>query len=256
MRHLVAMTMVTWALVAAAAEADWLVTREGAKVETKGPWTVKGRMVVFTRANGALSSMRLDEVDIGASETATADALKPPAVVAEPAAKKEAVLVLTNEDIPSRAPEPAAVEGEEGAAPAGDSESAVSANGPVEVVSYQEGRLPQGIEIQGTVRNAGTELAVNISVSIELVALNGGEVLAQSAADLGAPELRPGESTRFGTTFPGIEPGTTHPRIRVTSIGESQGAEAESYGSESYGSESYGSEYDEAPEPEPADDDQ
>ena len=37
-------------LFAAPAAADWLVTRDGGRVETKGPWKVKGKLVVFTRA--------------------------------------------------------------------------------------------------------------------------------------------------------------------------------------------------------------
>lgn len=53
------------------AAADWLVVREGGRIETRGGWKVQGKMVVFTRADGTLSSLRLSEVDLPASEQAT-----------------------------------------------------------------------------------------------------------------------------------------------------------------------------------------
>ncbi len=63
-------------LLAPAVAADWLVTQEGARVETKGPWKVKGRTVVFTSSKGRLSSMRLAEVDLDASAAATEEAVR------------------------------------------------------------------------------------------------------------------------------------------------------------------------------------
>jgi glutaredoxin len=93
------------AMLASAAAADWLVTADGETIETKGPWKVKGRVVVFTDAKGALSSLRLDDLDLEASETVTADggpqAAKPEPAAAEPEQpEREPVLVLTNADIP------------------------------------------------------------------------------------------------------------------------------------------------------------
>ncbi|MEM6454112.1 MAG: hypothetical protein AAF772_03365 [Acidobacteriota bacterium] len=88
----------------AIAHADVLVTVEGEEIETDGPWTVRGRTVVFTRPNGTLSSMRLDEIDLDASEKATALALNPPEMPAEalpaaPEPPRESVLTLTDDDI-------------------------------------------------------------------------------------------------------------------------------------------------------------
>ena len=42
-------------------QADWLVTRDGARIETKGAWKVDGRRVLFTVPNGTLSMIRTDE---------------------------------------------------------------------------------------------------------------------------------------------------------------------------------------------------
>ncbi|MEO1367556.1 MAG: hypothetical protein AAFX50_10305, partial [Acidobacteriota bacterium] len=91
------------ALTASPAPADWLVTKDGARIETKGPWKVDGRRVLFTQPNGTLSAMRASEIDFEASEAATAAASAPAAAEAAPAAGKEPlpepVLVLTNKDI-------------------------------------------------------------------------------------------------------------------------------------------------------------
>ncbi len=84
--------------------ADWLVTTHGDRVETRGPWSVRGRTVVFTAISGTLASMRLDEVDLGASEAATTAAAKAVAeptdpVTAPPPLPPPPVLVLTDADI-------------------------------------------------------------------------------------------------------------------------------------------------------------
>jgi glutaredoxin len=62
------------ALSAAAARADWLVMRDGARLETLGPWSVDGKQVVFKDEFGVERSLRLKEVDLEASRAATEDA--------------------------------------------------------------------------------------------------------------------------------------------------------------------------------------
>ena len=52
---------------AGAAHADWLVTRDGARIETKGAWKVDGRRVVFTMPNGTLSALRTGIVSTAAT---------------------------------------------------------------------------------------------------------------------------------------------------------------------------------------------
>lgn len=44
--------------------ADWLVTREGERMETLGPWQVDGNSVVFARLDGSLASLPLREIDL------------------------------------------------------------------------------------------------------------------------------------------------------------------------------------------------
>src|SRR5689334_14665868 len=90
--------------IAAPARADWLVTRDGGRVETRGPWKEKGKLVVFTKADGTLASLRLSEVDLEASrkltESAKVQAEKPPA----PEPPKKKLAVLTDADFKKATP--------------------------------------------------------------------------------------------------------------------------------------------------------
>jgi len=85
------------------AAADWLVTREGARVETRGVWQVKGKLVVFHTPAGDLSSLRLSEVDLEASRQATQElelARRAAAAAARREPERKApVLVLTDDKV-------------------------------------------------------------------------------------------------------------------------------------------------------------
>jgi glutaredoxin len=88
------------------AGADWLVLRDGARVETRGEWEVKGKLVVFHNTGGKLASLRLSEVDLEASDAATAEAVEAAKRAAareaepeKPPEKREPVLVLTDADV-------------------------------------------------------------------------------------------------------------------------------------------------------------
>ncbi len=87
-------------LAASTLSADWLLTRDGERVETQGAWRVEGRMVIFTSAKGALSSIRLSEVDLDASaEATTRDLDVAPATPEAPAPDRKSVHVITTEDV-------------------------------------------------------------------------------------------------------------------------------------------------------------
>ncbi len=111
-RAFVYSVVIALAWLAPTATADLLVTRDGESIETRGPWKVKGRQVIFTDIRGVLSSLRFDDVDLEASEEATRKAKEPPPPKPETPARepqqaaeapREAVLTLTNKDI-GRAP--------------------------------------------------------------------------------------------------------------------------------------------------------
>jgi glutaredoxin len=64
---------------------DWLVLRDGARVETRGAVRLEGRRVLFTQANGSLAALPADEVDLAATEAANRPPAPPPAAPVEAA---------------------------------------------------------------------------------------------------------------------------------------------------------------------------
>lgn len=54
----------------ARAAADWLVTRDGRRIETQGRWQMKGKAVIFTQADGRIDQLPRDYIDFEASERA------------------------------------------------------------------------------------------------------------------------------------------------------------------------------------------
>lgn len=80
---------------------DILVTVAGEHIETQGKWRVEGRQVLYTNLSGNLSSLRLSNVDLEASERASAlqEAAVAEAPPTESLPEKEAVLVITDGDV-------------------------------------------------------------------------------------------------------------------------------------------------------------
>lgn len=191
-------------LVAAApAAADWLVTRDGGRVETRGPWAVKGKLVVFTNAGGVLASLRLAEVDLERSDAATAAARVEAEAATAPAppAKRPPVLVLTDKDV-AHVEDLGAVPptGEAGAAAAPE----VSAGGLVVTGWSREASSDgQSSAVVGSLRNAGESVAGNIRMSIAVYDVNG-ELLGTTAATLSTTSLPPGAVANFRADFPGL----------------------------------------------------
>ena len=56
------------ALSCSAVSADWLSLKDGQLLETKGAWTEKGKMIVYTDPTGHLLSIRATEVDLEVSK--------------------------------------------------------------------------------------------------------------------------------------------------------------------------------------------
>ncbi len=59
---------VALACLAGTARADWIVTREGHEIETRGAWRVEGSRVLFTSLGGTLQAISVAEVDLAWSE--------------------------------------------------------------------------------------------------------------------------------------------------------------------------------------------
>ena len=197
--------VVVAALLAAPAAADWLVTRDGGRVETRGPWKTKGKLVVFTRADGQLSSLRLTDVDLAASERATAEAVAKAKEAAEPKPapppeKKEARWVMTDKDFHPAAP-PAAKE--EAKPAAEDTDAAGRPRLIVTLENWDRKAVPDGVEITGTLRNPGNELAADVGVTVRLFD-DTGALVATGEGRIANPSLGPGEAAPFTATFPGV----------------------------------------------------
>jgi len=226
------------ALLVFPAAADWLVLRDGSRVETAGPWKTKGRQVIFTRPGGSLSALRLADVDLEASADATAASKVAAAEAAagESAAgeaeprRRVSVMVLTDEDI--RPAEEALEESEAGAEEAdaeeseteegeqAESEAESAASEPVVLVSWEsrDSQNFDGLEIIGSVRNTGDDIAASLSVKIQ-VKDEDGNPLKDTEAFLQEPSLGPGQSTTFRALLTGVYVLAADPSFELSSDG-------------------------------------
>jgi hypothetical protein len=184
---------------ASPARADWLVTHEGGKVETRGPWQIKGKLVVFTRAgDGALASLRATEVDLDASAKLTAEAkiqaAAPPAVEVP----KKKLAVLTDQNFRKTAP-PAPVDGK-----TADKKPA-AASGPLTVGSWKRSESPEGdgLVIEGTLHNSTGDMLINSAVEVQLYNEVGDRV-GTAQGLLTSTSVQPNGSVDFRASFPGV----------------------------------------------------
>ncbi len=220
----------------ATAGADELVTRDGQVIETRGPWEVRGKLVVFRLTDGTLASLRLDEADLEASEERAAreterrarqareESMRPPP---EP---PQAAIVLTDRDV-AHAPdldegtEPAdglddGVAVVEEGTPAtgaggtgGDEDTAgdggldggapVAGSGRgVQVVQWsQEAEGEAGLAVRGVVQNLGTSFATSVKVNALFYDESGGLVAAREVQFEDSP-LGPGARRDFSVSLP------------------------------------------------------
>lgn len=197
--------------LAAPAAADWLVTRDGGRVETKGPWKVKGKLVIFTRASesakgaeGQLASLRVNDIDWAASERATAEAAEAAQKLPEPEndspePPKESRWVLTDSDFRQPAPSPEPAKEPE----AEETDAAGRPRVPVVLEGWERTSLPDGLEIAGTLRNPGNEIAAEVGVTVRLYDETGA-LVATSEGRIGTPAVGPGATTAFRAGFPGV----------------------------------------------------
>jgi hypothetical protein len=192
------------------AAADWLVLRDGSKVETQGPWQVKGRVVVFDLPSGQLTSLRLAEVDLAASDEATAAAVAAaaaPKPVAEPPAARKAKIVITDADIPrgdvslTSPGGDADVGGQEGA----PSTKVDSGDANLVVLSWERVESPggDGLQIYGTLQNQGRQTVTNAGMRVLVYAADG-VLIDRREAQLTRTELPVDARANFSVDFVGV----------------------------------------------------
>lgn len=200
--------LATLASTAGPAKADWLITREGARVETQGAWKVKGKLVVFETADGKLSSLRVADVDLDASRRATEEAVAAQAQAAaepeKPAERKKSVRVITDKDVRQAAPAPAPGEQPKETEEGGEAASG-AASGPVLLVEeWNQDRDPEKdhVLINGTLQNTSTSTATELKLKV-LLFDETGTLIATSQAAIAKGALPPGERVAFKAEFPG-----------------------------------------------------
>ena len=189
------------ALVAGPLAADWLVLTDGTRLETKGDWEERGRLVVFTTTDGTLSSLRLDGVDLEASRRATEAANRPPAPPEPPAEEpQQAAFVLTDADVTHNlAPNTEDDDTADASTTTGQQAERLV------VTDWQEAPLADesGTRVTGSLRNVSSDAATRIRLTV-LVYDADGELLATDNATLSSQALMPGQQARFQVEFGGI----------------------------------------------------
>lgn len=207
------------AAAAGAAEADWLVMTDGTRVETRGAWEQRGRRIVFTAADGTLSSLKADQVDLAASRRATEQATAAAAVRSREApterpapSPRRATRRWTNADIPRGAPpststavaETGVVEepASEGEVTDGPAELPPS---PVVVEGWEQGESVDGsVVILGRVVNS-SDRVLAAAVRLDVILFDReSRRLAEQAASVVPTSLPPGGTGEFRAEFPGI----------------------------------------------------
>lgn len=195
----------------APAGADWLVTRAGGRVETQGTWQVKGRLVVFTKADGSLSSLRLSDVDIAASRQATteAQAAKLKSETEEPPKPehKKSVRSLTDADFSHKAaddgaPKPDAADKDKEKDKGKEKDKSPEG---VKVSSWRQAQRTEGdgLDLFGTLQNEGKELATDVAVKVKLYNETN-QVVGTGDAILASTSIPAGGATSFRVPFTGV----------------------------------------------------
>jgi hypothetical protein len=214
------LTAVAALAAAAPAPADWLVTKDGARIETKGAWKVQGRQVVFTMPNGTLSALRAEEVDLDRSAVVTAQAAEAAVRVEEPApevARRAPVMTLTERDIPPSAnpemPADFAPEAEAGgeageageAGEEGAAESAPETSSDLEVLSWDKAPTTSGdgLQIAGTLKNSGNSTITSPSLMV-MVYDEDGRLLATAEGTVNSGVIQAGRTANFRVALPGV----------------------------------------------------
>ena len=179
---------------APALEADWLITQNGERIETKGPFKVEGRRVLYTRPNDTLAAVRLSEIDLEATERYAEELRNPrPKAKKKTRSNQDSKLVLDGSNV-SRFKAPRVRPGE----------AAADAQTGVVVSSWKEvNDAGYELEVRGTVVNNTAAYASNVEIRATAYD-ESGKALETLTARPQKRLLGQGESTTFYVKFPGI----------------------------------------------------
>ena len=187
-------------LVAPPLHADWLVTADGTRIETRGPWKVRDGMVIFKLPDAGLSSLRLEQVNLEASAHLTKAAKAPPPPQPKPEPKKvEPVLVLTDADVQRVYP----TDPSEDPTTDADSQPEDTPAGRLDIANWRHEIEQDGIVIRGRLVNAGGQILSRIRLTVALLDA-ADEVLGTAKGVLTTTILRAEQTSEFHAEFPGI----------------------------------------------------
>ena len=197
-------TVVLTLVTSPAVHADWLVTVDGAQIETQGAYKVEGRRIVFTTTAGTLSAVRASTIDLEASDRLTAEK------------QREAVAARQGGAQPANSPARAALVLDENntgrhltlsEASDPDAISTAAADGGeagLEVLSWQENQGgTEDLVLVGRLRNNTNVFATEMTLKVE-VRDETGSISGTQNATFDRKALKPGQVTTWRAEFPGI----------------------------------------------------
>lgn len=191
-----------------AGPAEVVVLKGGARVELKKPAERRGDLILLTRADGTLLSVRDSEIDWKATadlRAARAPARSPSAAVTAPpespaqAARQgregpRAKVKLTDSDVQHVV--------EEGSSEAGEKKPPEQAGAArLEVADYAQEKSGPNVIVRGELRNIGGTPALNSRMAVTAMDEKG-EKIASADAGLSNGMVAPGASVSFSVTIP------------------------------------------------------
>jgi hypothetical protein len=211
MRQVLRAATLCFLLLAAAfafAAGDVVVLKGGELLELRKPPERQGGVVLLTRADGTLLSVRADDVDWKASAAARnagrSSAKQEPAIASSPGTPAEAAragregpkarVKLTDADVGHL--------GEE-ESPSGEKKDAAAhpGGGRLEVIDYGQERSGSSLVVRGSLRNSGGTPAANAKMTVTAMDEKG-ETIASGEASISNGLVEPGGTVSFVATIP------------------------------------------------------
>jgi hypothetical protein len=190
------------------AAGDVVVLQGGARVELQKPPARQGNVVLLTRSDGTLLSVRATDIDWKATAAARArpvSAKPEPAVTPPPETPAQAARIgrdgpkarvkLTDADVSHTGDEEAASEEKP------KKEEPRSATAKLDVVDYSQEKAGANIVVRGAIRNSGATPAVNARMTVTAMDEKG-EKIGSGEAGLSNGLVASGATVSFTATIP------------------------------------------------------
>ena len=215
MRHRGAgVVLAAWVFAASAAGGEVIVLKGGASIELKAPWAQQGNNAILTRADGAMLSVPVSEIDLKATAAANKAPKNAGAGIRVPAqtlveaarATRAARAVprakevrLTDLDVAHDSVLPSSLQGSEEKS----EEKKESAKGAarLDVAGYDQSKAGGNLLVRGSLRNFGGTTATNARMAVTAMDQEG-EVLGTGEASLSKGNLESLETVAFTATIP------------------------------------------------------